>query len=302
VRRMKRAIACLLVCIIGLSGCESRQTEQTMSTQTNEEHADVSQLSKKQEISASNNPAPTLDQLPTPDSNSASFSNSTLIVSIGDSLTKGIGDATNQGGYLPYLEKKLENEPAIHAVEMVNHGVKGNRSNQLVKQLNKKEIRKDIERADSVVVTIGGNDIMKVFKQHFTHLQMEQFHSAKREYEVALGEILDKIRAYNQSAQIYLVGLYNPFSNPYDELYELDVIVSDWNKSGEKIIEKYDSAYFIKIEDIFSNATEDILYTEDLFHPNNHGYELIANRIYNNMDLSTMGEETIEASAKGDED
>ena len=63
---MKRAIACLLVCIIGLSGCESRQTEQTMSIRTNEEHIDVSQLSKKQEIPASNNPAPILDPIPTP--------------------------------------------------------------------------------------------------------------------------------------------------------------------------------------------------------------------------------------------
>ncbi len=296
---MKRTITCLLVCIIGVSGCESRQTEQTMTVQTNEEHSNVSQLSKKQEIPASNNPAPILDPIPTPIPDS--FSNPTRIVSLGDSLTQGVGDGTNHGGYLPYLEKKLENEPAIDSVEMINHGVKGNRSEQLLKQLHKKEIRKDITRAHSVVVTIGGNDIMNVFKQNFTSLEMEQFNSAKREYEAVLGEILDKIRTYNPSAQIYLVGLYNPFSKPYDELYELDVIVSDWNKSGERIIEKYDSAYFIKIEDLFNNATEDVLYTEDLFHPNNRGYELIAARIYNNMDLSTMGSETIEASAKGDE-
>ena len=296
---MKRTITCLLVCIIGVSGCASRQTEQTMTVQTNEEHSNVSQLSKKQEIPASNNPAPILDPIPTPIPDS--FSNPTRIVSLGDSLTQGVGDGTNHGGYLPYLEKKLENEPAIDSVEMINHGVKGNRSEQLLKQLHKKEIRKDITRAHSVVVTIGGNDIMNVFKQNFTSLEMEQFNSAKREYEAVLGEILDKIRTYNPSAQIYLVGLYNPFSKPYDELYELDVIVSDWNKSGERIIEKYDSAYFIKIEDLFNNATEDVLYTEDLFHPNNRGYELIAARIYNNMDLSTMGSETIEASAKGDE-
>ena len=296
---MKQAIACLLVCIIGLSGCASRQTEQTMTVQTNEEHSNVSQLSKKQEIPASNNPAPILDPIPTPIPDS--FSNPTRIVSLGDSLTQGVGDGTNHGGYLPYLEKKLENEPAIDSVEMINHGVKGNRSEQLLKRLHKKEIRKDITRAHSVVVTIGGNDIMNVFKQNFTSLEMEQFNSAKSEYEAVLSEILDKIRTYNPSAQIYLVGLYNPFSKPNDELYELDVIISDWNKSGEKIIGKYDSAYFIKIEDIFNNATEDVLYTEDLFHPNNRGYELIATRIYNNMDLSTMGSETIEASAKGDE-
>ena len=85
------------------------------------------------------------------------------------------------------------------------------------------------------------------------------------------------------------------------DLHELNQIVADWNKSGETIIEEYDSAYFIKIEDIFTNTDENLLYAEDYFHPNDRGYELIATRIYNHMDLSTLGGETVEASAKGDE-
>lgn len=278
---MKYTITCLLICLFLISGCNQSQT---VSTQPLEQYRHLTELSKKQEIP------------------SRFFPDPIQIVSVGDSLTQGVGDSKDNGGYLPYLKKKLEKEPNITAVEMVNYGVRGNRTDQLLKRLDKKEIREHIEQADSIVVTIGGNDIMKVFKQNFTHLEMEQFENAKIGYEDRLRKIFDKIRTYNKSAQIYLVGVYNPYTKIFADLYELDMIIADWNNSGEKIVSKYDSAYFISIEDIFQNTTEDLLYTEDYFHPNDRGYELIATRIYNNMEVATLGRETLEAaSIRGDE-
>ncbi|MFB5281774.1 SGNH/GDSL hydrolase family protein [Peribacillus sp. Hz7] len=278
---MKYTITCLLICLFLISGCSQSQT---VSTQPLEQYQHLTELSKKQEIP------------------SRFFPDPIQIVSVGDSLTQGVGDSKDNGGYLPYLKKKLEKEPTITAVEMVNYGVRGNRTDQLLKRLDKKEIREHIEQADSIVVTIGGNDIMKVFKQNFTNLEMEQFETAKIGYEDRLRKILDKIRTYNKSAQIYLVGVYNPYTKIFADLYELDMIIADWNNSGEKIVSKYDSAYFISIEDIFQNTTEDLLYTEDYFHPNDRGYELIATRIYNNMEVATLGRETLEAaSIRGDE-
>ncbi|HLO12915.1 MAG TPA: SGNH/GDSL hydrolase family protein, partial [Pseudoneobacillus sp.] len=57
------------------------------------------------------------------------------VVSAGDSLTKGIGDSTGKGGYLPYLESMLEKEKGIQEVDFYNFGVKGNRTTQLLKRL-----------------------------------------------------------------------------------------------------------------------------------------------------------------------
>lgn len=274
-----------------MSGCDPILTEKSGAIQSNEKQKNVTEHSEKKETPVS------YTKDPIPDSSLKL----TRIVSLGDSLTKGVGDSTDHGGYLPYLEKQLETDLDLSSVEMVNYGVKGYRSVQLLKQLDKEKVRKDIEYADSIVVTIGGNDIMKVFKQNFTNLEMEQFQFAKKEYEANLKQIIDKIRTYNKSAPIYFIGLYNPFSKNNGELYELDLIISDWNKSEKRIIEKYDSAYYIKIEDIFKNSTEDVLYTEDYFHPNDHGYELIATRIYRNMEFYLNGRTTIEASVKGDE-
>ncbi|MFU2015947.1 SGNH/GDSL hydrolase family protein [Peribacillus butanolivorans] len=274
-------ITCLFICLVWISGCSQSET---VSNQSSVQQKSVIELSEKETIPASFFPDPV------------------QIVSIGDSLTQGVGDSKDNGGYLPYLQNKLEKEPSIISVEMINHGIRGNRTDQLLKRLDKAEIQEDIEQADSIVVTIGGNDIMKVFKQNFSNLELNQFDSAKIGYEKRLRQILDKVRSENDHAQIYLVGVYNPFSKWFADFYELDMIMNDWNESGKEIIKEYDSAYFIEIDDIFKKSEEDLLYAEDYFHPNDRGYELIATRIYNNMEITTIGKDTLEASAKGDDD
>lgn len=229
----------------------------------------------------------------------AFFPDPVEIVSIGDSLTQGVGDSTKAGGYLPYLRNRLEKEPQITAAHLINHGKRGNRSDQLLKRLDDHQLKKDIEQADSVIITIGGNDIMKVVRENFSNLTMAQFEQAKIGYEERLTKIINKVRSYNGNAQIYLVGLYNPFSKWLTSFKELDFIMNDWNESGKEIITNYDDTYFIEIEDIFSNTKEDLLFSEDYFHPNDRGYELIAARIYKQMEVNKFGEDTLEASAKG---
>lgn len=295
---MRYTITCLLIGVILMSGCSVGQTEKPV-TEAKEQSKVEPEVNEAKESTESVVSSP-VNIKPNPTATDT-VANQRLIVSVGDSLTEGIGDSTDNGGYLPYLEGELEGEPRIQAIQMMNYGIKGNRSDQLLQRLTNKKIRQDITEADSIVVTIGGNDIMKVFKQHFTDLDMNQFTMAKREYEANLRQILDKIRRYNPSAPIYLVGIYNPFSKAMADLYELELIVSDWNKSGEQIISEYEAAYFIEIEDIFKNAEEDVLYTEDYFHPNDRGYELIATRIYQNMDISVFKNGPIEASIRGDE-
>ncbi|MDQ0217965.1 GDSL family lipase [Peribacillus cavernae] len=224
------------------------------------------------------------------------------IVSIGDSLTQGVGDSTEAGGYLPYLRNRLEKEPQITTANFINHGIRGNRTDQLLKRLDSEKLRQDIIRADCVIITIGGNDIMKVVRENFSNLTMGQFEQAKTGYEERLEKIMSRVRSYNSSTQIYLVGLYNPFSKWLTAFKELDLIMDEWNESSREIVSRYGDAYFIEIGDIFKQSKEDLLFTEDYFHPNDRGYELIAARIYKNMEENKFTEDTLEASAKGDEE
>ncbi|WP_284035948.1 SGNH/GDSL hydrolase family protein [Neobacillus sp. 114] len=205
------------------------------------------------------------------------------VLSAGDSLTQGVGDSTGKGGYLPYLETLLENEKGIKDVDFYNFGVKGNRTTQLLKRLKAPEIKPVLKKADLVILTIGGNDIMKVVRDNLSNLEYSIFMDEKENYRKHLIQIIETIVKENPNASIVLVGLYNPFSKWFSDIEEFDQIVSEWNQAGQTVISQYPNAYFVSIEDIFLNSSENLLFTDN-FHPNDKGYELIAQRLNETME------------------
>lgn len=209
------------------------------------------------------------------------------VLSAGDSLTQGVGDSTNKGGYLPYLETMLEKEKGIKEVDFYNYGVKGNRTTQLLKRLKTPEMKAVIQKADLVILTIGGNDIMKVVKDNIENLQLSTFTTEKESYRTHLTQIIEVIIEENPHTQVVLVGLYNPFSKWFSEIKELDEIVADWNKAGQRVVANYPNAYFVSIEDMFLNSNENLLFTDN-FHPNDKGYELIAQRLNKTLEEQVL--------------
>jgi lysophospholipase L1-like esterase len=201
------------------------------------------------------------------------------IVSIGDSLTKGVGDSTKSGGYVPYLENHLEGLDGINNAQFHNYGVKGNRTDQLFERLKKDNVKKSIEDADMVMVTIGGNDVMKIFRENLSHLSLEVFQEEKRLYQNRLNDIMKTIKSYNPDAGIVLVGLYNPFNTWFSDVDEVNQIIRNWNSASEQVLSSYDKTLFIKIDDLFIDSGDTLLY-EDYFHPNDEGYKLIADRMF----------------------
>jgi lysophospholipase L1-like esterase len=209
------------------------------------------------------------------------------IISAGDSLTEGVGDSTKTGGYLPYLRTLLEEEKGIKEVDFYNFGVKGNRTSQLLNRLQKDEIQDKLSTADLVILTIGGNDIMKVVKDNISNLQLSIFDKEREGYINNLYQIMNTIIRVNPDAYIVLVGVYNPFSQWFSDIKELDQIVSDWNVASQRVVANYQNAYFVGIEDLFKNPTESLLHTDN-FHPNNKGYELIAERLNETLEERTL--------------
>ncbi|MGP7815965.1 SGNH/GDSL hydrolase family protein [Niallia sp. 01092] len=210
------------------------------------------------------------------------FPQDVKIVSAGDSLTQGVGDSTGKGGYIPYLTRLLEQDRGIGEVTIENYGVKGNKTDQLLKKIKTKEVNQSIAAADMVILTIGGNDMMKVIRDHLSDLQLDDFSQQKKLYESNLHEVLKTIRTYNPNALIVLVGVYNPFTKWFSNIDELNQVVAEWNTTGENILTLFDQTYFVRIDDIFSNDKENLLF-KDYFHPNDKGYQLIADKIYKKL-------------------
>jgi lysophospholipase L1-like esterase len=204
------------------------------------------------------------------------FKKDQKIVSIGDSLTEGVGDETESGGYVGILNHTFEANSLNISVE--NFGKRGNRSDQLLKRLEKEEIAASIKEADTVLITIGANDIMNVLKKNFTNLTMEPFQRERMEYIERLTAIFDKINELNPDVHIYLIGFYNPFERYFADIKEFDQIIDNWNEAGKTLSEEYENVRYIPTKDLFTNSTIDLL-AEDEFHPNTNGYKLMAQRV-----------------------
>ncbi|GLB61188.1 SGNH/GDSL hydrolase family protein [Cytobacillus sp. NCCP-133] len=204
------------------------------------------------------------------------------VAAVGDSLTQGVGDSTDRGGYLPYLEELLEKEKSVKDASFYNFGVRGNRSDQLLKKLKTDDVKEKVKNADIVVITIGGNDVMKVVRENFSNLKLKAFTQEKINYEKNLIEVLNAIREVNPNSRVVLIGLYNPFLKWFSEIREISDILENWNDTSQDILAQYPGTYFVGIDDIFQNTQENLLFT-DYFHPNDKGYELIAGRVHETL-------------------
>ena len=213
-------------------------------------------------------------------------------VAIGDSLTKGVGDSTNQGGFVPLLAQSLTNETGLE-FKAINYGVSGNTSGQILSRMQeKKEIRKDLKQAQLLTITVGGNDLRKAILEDTSNLDLNRFEKASKTYEKNLKQIIELARKDNPDLPIYVVGIYNPLYLNFPDLTELQTLVDQWNQRTEEILSAYQGVYFVPINDLLykgidgksgvteselgkETVTNDALYDEDSFHPNNTGYEIM---------------------------
>ena len=204
------------------------------------------------------------------------FKKDIQIVAIGDSLTQGVGDETENQGYVGILRDTINQDREL--AEIDNYGKRGNRTDQMLERMKQPEIEAALNDADIILITIGANDIMQIFKENFTDLQLDQFTDEKVNYENRLHEIFSSMEQENPKADIYLIGFYNPFKQYFEDIDELEDIVNSWNALGENITKEYDQVTYIPTKDLFDDISIDYL-SEDNFHPNHLGYELMAERV-----------------------
>ncbi|KAF1306187.1 lipase [Enterococcus sp. CU12B] len=221
---------------------------------------------------------------------------------LGDSLTEGVGDDTQKGGFVPIVANDLQSEFKLSRVDIENYGVAGERSDQILKRLNKEEaIQTNIAKSDIVTLTVGGNDLMKVINNNIFGLSIKSFDKPIKKYQKQLTELLETMRELNPDAPIYVLGIYNPFYVNFPEITDMQTIVDNWNDGTEAVVDEMKNVYFIPINDVIASGLNgttsstqessnsegndlnivknDALYEEDKFHPNNLGYQLMAKSV-----------------------
>jgi lysophospholipase L1-like esterase len=190
---------------------------------------------------------------------------------VGDSLARGTGDETGLGigGRLTDELKRRR----INVRPAVNLAVDGARTNDLLQQLESKNVRTLLAQSTVIVISIGGNDLWG---------GTDWRSAPPKDPDAVMRTVIDRIekavkviRAVNPAGRIFIVGLYNPFAaTPFGP--QLTALVNRWNA---KLIDHFASdtnVTIVETSDLFSHRDR---LSFDRFHPNQDGYALIARRI-----------------------
>ncbi|WP_010285980.1 SGNH/GDSL hydrolase family protein [Kurthia massiliensis] len=225
-------------------------------------------------------------------------------VSLGDSLTEGVGDEKERGGYVGRLAKDMQQWEGVKSVTVTNTAKKGRRSDQLLAQLESGEINDALKDADIITLTMGGNDIMKIVRQNINGLDKKDFDAALPAYEKRYEQIFHLIREQNKTAPIIAMGVYNPFTVYTTDVGDTDAVMAEYNAVMQKIVEQDNHyAVFVPINDLFVSNDKKVYHT-DFFHPNAKGYRLIEKRIVTTLktkDLYTLSKGNLDLEGNDDE-
>lgn len=217
-------------------------------------------------------------------------------VAIGDSLTEGVGDRTAQGGFVPLLAHNIDDTYDVQ-VKSQNFGVSGNTSTQIYKRVTTdNKIQKAIKNADLITITVGGNDVMKVIRTQLANLSETSFKAPAKAYQKQILDLFAYIRQINPDVQVYVVGIYNPFYLNFPDIKQMQDVIDNWNIATKAIVDKQKKMYFVPINDLLYQGldgnegvtektetshtiTNNALFEEDHFHPNNIGYQVMSDAV-----------------------
>ena len=195
-----------------------------------------------------------------------------LAVAIGDSLTRGTGAAAGSG-YVDDVAADLRAKKAGFRLE--NIAIEGLETAGLKELLAHPEARALAASADTIFVSIGGNDLSHAVGRAASDAPLAVLGRARKTFEENLDAILGELRERNPSAPIVYLLLYNPFGGAELGTAGSAVIV-DWNAAAGKIALSH-GVRAVPTFDIFEGHGDRL--ARDKFHPNEEGYRLIAERV-----------------------
>jgi lysophospholipase L1-like esterase len=219
--------------------------------------------------------------LPTPAAApSAAPAGTFRIVALGDSLTRGAGDAS--GGYPERVAKALRSTGST--VEVENLGVDGAETGDLLRKLEDPAVASRIGGAGLVLISVGGNDLSHSLRGPALGGSTgadDPTGGARQGASSNLKSVLSLVRKADPSAPIRLLGLYNPFPEGFDPLLAKKTLLA-WNVALEEASFSVPGAVVVPTSDLFAERPDRL--AADRFHPGPSGYDEIAARV-----VATLG-------------
>jgi lysophospholipase L1-like esterase len=193
--------------------------------------------------------------------------NGICYVAFGDSLTRGVG-ASHEDWSFPNLYFKSIKQ--TDDCRLINLGQSGMSSTELLHFIQEPEIRKVWQQATDITITIGGNDLLRIYNQGGTWLRyMISLYALNNN----LKQILQRICTSNSGAHILVMGLYNPGLPKHPLYVRGDSIIKKVNQIYAKIADAHQKVHFIDPYPHFLHKQS--LLADDI-HPNDKGYKMMS--------------------------
>ncbi|EOD00591.1 GDSL-type esterase/lipase family protein [Caldisalinibacter kiritimatiensis] len=196
------------------------------------------------------------------------------ILVLGDSLARGTGDETGYGftgHFANYLEQNTNKK-----VNVIKAAINGQLSSELLSQINQQNVSQLVKNSDVIIISTGGNDILKNFHS-VESINETLFYEVEDRYLKNLTSILNNINSINPNAYMIFLGLYNPLDLNKIKKQHLNLLL-EWNYKTKLLVESYQNSTFIPSYDLFKYNRDKYISIDDI-HPNSKGYKAIADRI-----------------------
>lgn len=196
-------------------------------------------------------------------------------LAFGDSLTVGFGAPDGRGFVCSFRQKveQLLNVP----VQLIQAGTNGATTSELLQTLESDvQIQKDIQEADIITITAGGNDLIQAAIPFFYQNDPAFLKSALQTYETNYKKLMMQIETLRQGIitpyLIALIGLYNPLPQVPESAY--------WVQRFNIFLRKLEQPHIhiVQVYDAFVGQDTRYL-SEDAIHPNEDGYDELTRQL-----------------------
>ncbi|HEY3349096.1 MAG TPA: GDSL-type esterase/lipase family protein [Thermoanaerobaculia bacterium] len=203
------------------------------------------------------------------------------IVALGDSLTRGAGDAAGGGGYPERVAAALRK--ASLTVTVDNLAVDGSETGDFLRKVEDAAVQGRIAGASLILVSIGGNDLSHSLRSVVpgeAGAESDPTAPALRAASPNLQKIFSLLRVSNPSAPIRILGLYDPFPEGFDRKVARATLLK-WNVALEEASNGVENALVVPTADVFDGRPDRL--SPDRFHPGAEGYTEIAARVFQTL-------------------
>ncbi|MCY9662034.1 GDSL-type esterase/lipase family protein [Paenibacillus chondroitinus] len=205
-------------------------------------------------------------------------------LAFGDSLTVGFG-APDGRGFVYSFKQKVEQWLNV-PVRLIQAGTNGATTSELLQTLQSDpQIQKDIQTADIITITAGGNDLIQGAIPFFYQNDPAFLKTALQTYESNYKEIMVQIETLRQGIDtpylIALIGLYNPLPQVPESAY--------WVQRFNIFLRKLEQPHIhiVQVYDAFVGQDTRYL-SDDAIHPNEEGYDELARQVESVVSLQQL--------------